>query len=1143
MTDAEGRVEVLAPPSEPLDLVVLTAGGRARAFTVRPEERRDRVAVLAMRRAEPLAGTVVDAGNSSPLPGAWVWSNLRWRDRGPAGISDAMLGDLAHLVRTDPGGRFNLEIAARTQVRAAASGYVANDVLPRDYGPAGPAVAPIPRERITVRLKTSRWLAGTVVDVGGQPIAGALVIPFRGPAQAYNTQRSTTDGQGRFRIGVGSPSSKIVALARGYSPVVEAVDLGDAPSRNDLRIVLRRGRLVHGRVVDLEERPVANARVRLAETPVRGGGFFPLGFSIQKTPPLLTATRPDGAFEIAGVVAGVYDVTIDAVGYAITGVPGLQIAEGDGDTDLGTFLVGPGVVIEGLVIDDDDDPLAGAAVAIHTQPSFQRIRESPGPEPWSAWLSSEPGGPAAVESDADGRFVLRDINPREKVDLSVTLEGYLPARAPGVGGPTQEPIRIVLEAAAAVRGRVVDENGEHVASPSITAAGVSTPDRANGRADDEGAFELAKLHAGSWRLEAAAPGYELLESATVELKGGDTKEGVLITLREKAHGEVEGRVVDQDGAAVAAAQVMVHDGGSARTGDDGAFRLERVPLGMQEIRAIASGNRNAAKTLEVREGVNTVELTMESGVDVSGRILDQEGNGVAGAMVSLTAAGGGAGAAGGPARGPGGVFMLVPRTVRSAGGGAFVLPRVADGAYTLLAVLEGQSRARWPGELRVAGTPISGLELVLEKGGVISGALLGLDFDQLSQVRVFAGSEHGGGQGRVSGSEYEVANLDAGEYRVAGDVREHGLHAEGRVTLEAGGQARFDLDFEGGLTLTGVVTRRGEPAVGSILALRGLDVAARRSATIDTAGGYLLRGLEAGSYELTVRAGGRGTHVPWMQTIELHDDTELSIELGAGRVAGFVVDARSGDPIAGATVRMRRAGGTGESLVGGDERKTGAAGEFVYDDVPEGSFALEATGKGYATAGLQIEVRAAAEVEGVVLELEPSSGLTLRVSGAFGFPAWIRTLLLDRGGAPRSAPMVVSPASVGVFEVPGVGEGAWEIVVGSPGLATVRLSVQVPGPPVDVVLPPAGRIAVEIPALLGSSSLADLEVLDASGRRFLSMDQLGSPSGIWRVEAGRASVEGLPPGQWTLRARSLDGSAWTGVAATAPGATSQARLQ
>ena len=116
------------------------------------------------------------------------------------------------------------------------------------------------------------------------------------------------------------------------------------------------------------------------------------------------------------------------------------------------------------------------------------------------------------------------------------------------------------------------------------------------------------------------------------------------------------------------------------------------------------------------------------------------------------------------------------------------------------------------------------------------------------------------------------------------------------------------------------------------------------------------------------------------------------------------------------------------------------------------------------------------------------------------------------------------------------------MLIGSGGLGSVWLDVEVPGPVRDVALQRAARIEVEVPELIGTTALANLEVFDAAGRPFPRMGG-NQFSMLWSVEAGRGAVEGLPPGQWTLRARTLDGRAWSGGAVTQAGATTQARLQ
>jgi hypothetical protein len=191
-----------------------------------------------------------------------------------------------------------------------------------------------------------------------------------------------------------------------------------------------------------------------------------------------------------------------------------------------------------------------------------------------------------------------------------------------------------------------------------------------------------------------------------------------------------------------------------------------------------------------------------------------------------------------------------------------------------------------------------------------------------------------------------------------------------------------------------------------------------------------------------------------------------------------------------------------------------------------------------------LEVRADSEADAVVLELSPSEGLRLRVAGAQGLVPFIQVMAFTRGGVPVSAPQVVQPGKTGdVFEVPGIGSGSWSVLIGSGGHGSVWLDVEVPGPVRDVALPPAARIAVEIPELVGTSALTFVEVFDAAGRPFPMM---GSDrySMLWRVESGRGFIESLPPGQWIVRAAGGgNGKNWSGATATAPGETARARLE
>jgi hypothetical protein len=316
-----------------------------------------------------------------------------------------------------------------------------------------------------------------------------------------------------------------------------------------------------------------------------------------------------------------------------------------------------------------------------------------------------------------------------------------------------------------------------------------------------------------------------------------------------------------------------------------------------------------------------------------------------------------------------------------------------------------------------------------------------------------------------------------------------------------------------------------------------------RPARADFEGHFVLRGLAEGTYELSASPSGNAARAPWVRRLDVREDTEVAIELGGGSVSGLVLDADTGDPLPGANVRLRYGGADPSGFRGAERRITGAGGEFAYEDVPEGIFSVEASKEGYGSDSARLEVRADSEVEAVVLELTPSEGLRLRVAGPQGLVRFIQVMAFTRNGVPMSAPVGIGPGKTGdVFEVPGVGSGSWSVLVGSGGHGSVWLDVEVPGPVRDVVLPPAARITIEIPELLGTSALTFVEVFDAAGRPF---PMVGGDrySMVWRIESGRGWIESLPPGQWTLRAVGAGGKSWSGTAVTAAGQSAQARLQ
>jgi len=152
--------------------------------------------------------------------------------------------------------------------------------------PAGRGSQPI---RCDFRLPEALTIAGHVEDENGDPIvdAGVMVLP-RFPGGRWSptwpmtrdqfSRRTGADGKFAFRrVAAGIYEMRFIAEAR----VIERID-EVAAGRKDLKIVLRPGKVIRGRVVDADGDPVEGALVQ-----VRYGGEREL---------FVHQTGPDGRF-------------------------------------------------------------------------------------------------------------------------------------------------------------------------------------------------------------------------------------------------------------------------------------------------------------------------------------------------------------------------------------------------------------------------------------------------------------------------------------------------------------------------------------------------------------------------------------------------------------------------------------------------------------------------------------------------------------------------------------------------------------------------------------------------------------------------------------------------------------------------------
>ncbi|WP_435017926.1 sigma-70 family RNA polymerase sigma factor [Tundrisphaera sp. TA3] len=211
-----------------------------------------------------------------------------------------------------------------------------------------PAEAARPDEPIPVR--------GTVVGPDGRPVAGARVRLAESRGEIPPDLAATTGPDGRFALQV--PRSlreanvdiidrfpRLVATAPGFAPGwAEGVLRGGAPSSPTIRLA-EAGPPIEGRVVDLEGRPVAGARVATTDLYFSEAGD--LGSWI-------ASVRLVGVRAIWRELGRIH---IDSPEAATTDAEGRFRIDGPGRDRIAVLLLsGPGIAAESLHVMGRDDP-------------------------------------------------------------------------------------------------------------------------------------------------------------------------------------------------------------------------------------------------------------------------------------------------------------------------------------------------------------------------------------------------------------------------------------------------------------------------------------------------------------------------------------------------------------------------------------------------------------------------------------------------------------------------------------------------------------------------------------------------------------------------------------------------------------------
>lgn len=390
------------------------------------------------------------------------------------------------------------------------------------------------------------------------------------------------------------------------------------------------------------------------------------------------------------------------------------------------------------------------------------------------------------------------------------------------------------------------------------------------------------------------------------------------------------------------------DGLFGATDARGITRLMVLRPAAWRVAAMAPRKSNEVLVQAVK-GTTSVELRFPSGVEVSGRVTDPQGQGIGNATVDLTAE------------------PNDPQSTLAREDGAFVFRQVPDGVFRLTARRLGFVQSAEPREVVVAGSGVRDLGIQLEpKAGVtLTGRLLGLKPSEVQKAMVHAFGDQGFALATISpDGRYEVRDLQPGSWNLT--VMAGNRSMQQTAQIQAGDSSPvLDFDFGKGFTLTGRVLMDGAPLSGV-----QVHVVSPPSGQISTQtnyeGRFVVRNLAPGQHVVMVLAtrGITGTGQP----VDVEGDTEMTIDIPAGVLLGRVISAGTGEPVSGASVQIMPQG-QGSQIPPAFSIAaihSGADGHFE-SRLADGIYQILVQKEGFAPAEATVEVRH--DTAGAVVEI------------------------------------------------------------------------------------------------------------------------------------------------------------------------------
>ena len=663
----------------------------------------------------------------------------------------------------------------------------------------------------------NRWVAIGLVVLA----AGTGYLGFR-----LATRAGTDTYDGPLDIGAPPASTpRISGIGSSAGPIRVMTDGPESTERGETSAPKSRALTVFE--TDVEAQPVIGLVTNTDSVPVRDARVEARLMTARASRSLIgevvatTSTDVRGQFSLSGFqrLGEQYVLDVTHPEYALVRTPSIDPLRPS--TTMRDIVLGSGAHVAGTISNEGGTPLAGVEVTAY---DLELVSLSVG--------GSEEG---RATSDAQGRYEIKHLRGGRK---------RVVARAPGLANAevsllkvraSVETLDFKLAAGHILSGRVVDaDTGAGIgdvlvrarpvgSSPTPSRGGSSVRRRPGGgfqtgettKTAPDGSFRIAGLTRFQHVLSAVR-GRE--EVGTINAMPGDEA----VELRMRIQGAIAGRVIDAaTGEPVTRFSVTVSRGprpalvsaaATRRIADpDGAFTALDVAPGIHHVVVEAPGYATGmAGPVETGLGdrVGGVEVRLERGIVVHGRVVDDEGEPIAGAGVLIVEEV----EVGASATHPGILPQRRIDAARSAGttfaDGSYLLANVGQGRFHLTVGKLPQHVSTDTESFTLIGGEgtIALSEVVLARAATVTGIV----FDDAGRpdhaavVTAFPQVRMSGGPPSPAGTDaqghYRLEGLRPGTWRIAVTVARGRAKMDTRngsggrmVTLVPGGTASVDF--------------------------------------------------------------------------------------------------------------------------------------------------------------------------------------------------------------------------------------------------------------------------------------------------------------------------------------------------------------